>query len=296
MRKFFAACIVTLVALWMPATVVASGGIPGLTMPLAGLPTACAPASSFLARTSSLDSAHRANYVALICGLVSDGVWSKLDVLYVFATSSSTNALLNLASASYGGTAHGSPTFTTDRGFTGVDASSTVYIDTAFNPATAGGQYAQNAAHLSAWSNTNTGSSSGGCAVIGSDAGSGNGASQICLRHPTGTYFRVNDVNSGGGGQASIGTSNGFYVADRTSSSTAVGYLNASNQSIGAQTSTTLTSRNIYVLATDSAGSAGSGGGFQITEASMGGGLTSTDVTNLYNRLRTYMTAVGCTC
>src|SRR5262245_58714994 len=91
-------------------------------------------AAQFLARTSGLDTAHTNAYTALIDGLVADGIWSKLDLLHIYATQDSTNALLNLISSSFTGITHGSPTFTADRGFTGVSGSSTVYIDTQFNP------------------------------------------------------------------------------------------------------------------------------------------------------------------
>ena len=75
----------------------------------------------FLARTSGLDTTHVNAYTALIDGLVADGVWSKFDVLRIYATQNSTTALLNLKSSSFTAVTHGSPSFTADRGFTGVD-------------------------------------------------------------------------------------------------------------------------------------------------------------------------------
>ena len=42
------------------------------------------------------------NIATLIDGLVSDGVWAKLDALYVLAQQNQTDALLNLIGTSYG--------------------------------------------------------------------------------------------------------------------------------------------------------------------------------------------------
>src|SRR5258706_16256620 len=84
--------------------------------PDAGL---CASAAAFLARTSGLDATHTNAYINLICGLVSDGIFSKLDALYIFATQDSTTAMLNLISTSFtASTFSGTLTFTTDRGYT----------------------------------------------------------------------------------------------------------------------------------------------------------------------------------
>src|SRR5262245_26962066 len=75
---------------------------------------------------------------ALIKLLKSGSVWSNLDRLWLFAAENSQSALRDIKSFS-AATANGSPTFTTDRGYTGTNASSTVYINSNFNPSTAGG-------------------------------------------------------------------------------------------------------------------------------------------------------------
>src|SRR6266404_5933062 len=43
--------------------------------------TSCTQAGAFLARTSGLNILHTIAYNSLICGLVVDGIWAKLDVL-----------------------------------------------------------------------------------------------------------------------------------------------------------------------------------------------------------------------
>jgi len=122
--------------------------------------------------TSGLDTAHTTNYTTLICGLVADGIYSKLDMLHIYATQDSVTALFNLVSSTnYNGVKNGAPTFTADRGFTGTNSSTTIYIDTGFNPSTASSpKYVLASAHISIWGATDTGQSTQGS--IGSSDGS----------------------------------------------------------------------------------------------------------------------------
>ena len=249
-------------------------------------------ATAFLNRTSGLDALHANAYNALINGLVSDGVWSKLDVLYIFATQNTTTALLNLISSSFTGTANGSPSFTTDRGYTGVDASSTVFINTGFNPTTAPSpNYVTNSCHISAWADTAVTAGSSGGAFIGHSGAAGN-TSNIYGRFSDGNaYFRINDLTPAGGFTSA--SSLGHWLACRTGASASIGYKNGASFATLNQTAGTLSNNNIFVLAYNLNGTASTGSACQLTMASMGGGLTATDATNFYNRLRTYMTSVG---
>jgi hypothetical protein len=47
-----------------------------------------------------------------VCGMVTDGTWSLLDALYVFAINSTTNAKLNWVSTNHSPTVNGTLTFT----------------------------------------------------------------------------------------------------------------------------------------------------------------------------------------
>lgn len=89
------------------------------------VPPADAPQTiAFLARTSGLDATHIAAYKALINGLVADGVWPKLDALWVDATQDSATAVLNLKSASHTATLEGGISFAADVGFNSFGDSS----------------------------------------------------------------------------------------------------------------------------------------------------------------------------
>ena len=63
-------------------------------------PTGCAEATAYLARAPG-ETTHAADLTTLICGLVTDGVWPKLDALYVLAQQNQSDALLNLVGTKY---------------------------------------------------------------------------------------------------------------------------------------------------------------------------------------------------
>ncbi len=243
-------------------------------------------ASAFLARTSGLNATHTKAYTDLICGLFADNIWNKLDVLHIYATQDSTTALLNLRSTSFSAVTHGSPTFTADRGFTGVAGSSTVFIDTQFNAQAQSGtsQFSLNNGHISAWSVINTAAQ--GSAIMGARA------AVNTVIYPKFTdnnaYFKVNSENSG----VANSDSSGHYIATRNSSSSQAGYRNGSSIFTDSTASVLLQNLSTYVLA-DNLNSVAEGSAFQVAEASIGSNLTAADSLKFYTRLRTYMTAVG---
>ena len=89
-------------------------------------PTHSPQALAYLARTvGGNEGGNGTNIATLIDGLVSDGVWSKLDALYVLAQQNATDAVLNLVGTNYpltkGGP--GTLTFTSYAGFSGFGSS-----------------------------------------------------------------------------------------------------------------------------------------------------------------------------
>jgi len=274
-------------------TLTAGAGAYSLTGAAAGLTKAgsmSSEATAFLARTSGLDTTHINAYVALIDGLVADGIWAKLDVLHVYATQDSTTARLNLVSTSYPATLSGSPTFTADRGYTGVESSFTIYIDTGFNPTTASSpKYVLNSAHLSVWNVTDVASNN---SAIGAQDGSANSAYIIVKYAGGSTYFRINTGNVGSGSYAAPNTT-GHYIGNRTGSGGTVNYRNGTAVATESVASSTLPNGKVYTLGGASNGVNVIGVGNQQAMASIGSSLNGTEAGNFYTRLRTYMTAVG---
>jgi len=240
----------------------------------------------FLARTSGLDGTHTSAYQALIDGLVADGVWAKLDMLHIYATQNSTTANLNLIGNIYNATPINSPPFTVDRGYTSSEASAQ-YIDTGFNPTTAvSPKLTQNSAHISEWllSDINTTRS----LVIGH-----NNASTylgIHARFSNSTYMYLNSGTS----VVNVASANslGHFLGNRNAVSSVQGYKNGSQIITDTIASNGLVNSSIIALGQNQNGTL-FGSNYQGAMASIGSSLSSTDATNFYNRLRTYMTAVG---
>lgn len=237
--------------------------------------------------TSGLDAAHTTAYTNLICGLVTDGVWTKLDMLHIYATQDSVTALLNLVSTSFNGTTNGSPTFTADRGFTGA-AGTTVWIETGFVPSTGVHAFTQNSAHISAWSLTNSNSAT---AIIGIFDSINSNSTDIYPRYSDNlAYGRINSGNIAG---VAVADSIGHYISNRSNSTTVISYKNGSSiLTNSSAASAVLSNRSMFTIALNSNGTT-AGSPRQVTMATIGAGLTGTDALNSYNRYRTYMTAVG---
>jgi hypothetical protein len=243
-----------------------------------------AQALAFLARTSGLDGAHIAHYKALINGLVLDGVWTKLDTLYIFATQTQATALLNLVSSSFNASLISAPAFTADAGFAGING--TQFVDTNFNASTAGGLYGTNSAHMMLWGNAAT-VGDGNCQVI---ANAANG-SHIYARFSgdTNAYFRINCTSAAG---ASVASAHGFYLGNRSGGSAWQGYKDSGTALVTGTDAASAPVNGTFTLP------AGASGGQtssldQFSAFGCGGSLSAADVGNYNSRMRTYMTAVG---
>jgi len=248
--------------------------------------TTSAEVSQFLARTTGLDGTHTAAYTALIDGLVADGIWAKLDALYIFATQSTANALLNLKSSSYTPAITGSLTFTADDGYTLTTGSN--YINTNLNASTAGGNYAQNSAHMSVWMFSDNSSM---VSTVGTLSGTNE---QRIIPHLGGSgYYRVN-CQPDQGIAIAVASGAGFSLGTRETSSLVRSYKDGTlNATEPATTSAALNNSN-FTFPNFAAGLGGDPDTSNIVSGgSFGSSLTGAEVTSFYNRLRTYMTAVG---
>ncbi len=247
-----------------------------------------AETTAFLARTTGLDASHIAAYKDLINGLVADGVFAKLDFLHVYATDTTTNALLNLVSASYGGTVTGTPTFTADRGYAGGSGN---YISSGFVPSTAGGLFAQDSASMGYYDRTAaTGGNNGAMGACNSGS-----FTNIAIMLPNGgdtnVYTRMNSAPDGA--MIARTTNQGFWIGTRTGSSAVSLYKNGSSIATSSTTSTGRPNQALLVLGANGPSSVDSGLTDQIAAAFAGAALNSTDASNFSLRLNAYMTAVG---
>lgn len=279
----------------MPAAQ-ASFSLTGIAAALSTSGSDAAETTAFLARANAvtaLDTTHTNAYKALINGLVSDGIFAKLDILFVFATQSQGVSLLNLVNSTYSASVGASPNFTADRGFKGNSTSGTL-ISTNYNPSTAGGHFTSSSAHLSGWQVDGTLTNDVSILVGGADPGNAGNLELYPQYTDGGTYMTVLDSPAAfGSGLTPI---TGWFCGTRTASSganTGAAYVNGSQYGSNRNsTSSGVPNSNICALG-DPGLPSSNYSSYQCGCLSAGGALSSTDVANFYGRLRTYMTAVG---
>ena len=257
---------------------------------------------NFIARISASNALQDA-YCNLIKGGETDG-WitgnlsgaagcgttgTEPDLLYIFATNTTTTANLNLCGTSFGLTQHGTVTFAANTGYTGDG--STGYFDTGFNNSTqfgsslnsgVTGAYVLTSRTAQAWADVSAFQTSmGGSELFPSYTGS-----LLFLVINDQLYQSLTNVNA----QGSI-------LNTRTSSTNINSYKN--NSSFGSVTSSTagaaIANANVYILARDTTGSGASL--FSQDQLSMvvfsHNAFTSTIATAFQTRVNTFMTTQG---
>ena len=241
----------------------------------------CPTATTVLARLGGGENVSA--YTTMICAMVADGTWAKLDTFYLTATDTSSDALINLKSSSFSpATVSNAPTFTANVGYTGNGSNTT--LNTTYNFSTSGGNYAQNAANIWAWTiQTATGN---GCGVGGADGGF-----ESYLQPYNFSSVSAAGVNGTGTiASGTIGNGTGLYQISRTSAVQLDLYKNGSNiATSGANTSTGLDSTTLVGLACAS-GTVYAG---TVAAFGSGGGFTSGDAANFYADLHAALHAIN---
>lgn len=249
-----------------------------LSQPISG------PAAAFLARTTGLDNFHRKAYIKLINGLVSDGVWSKLDLLQIYAAPDQTTANLNLISTDFTASTTGSPVWTADRGYT---TASGKWVDTNWNPATNGVQFTQDAAHVGYWSGTTASqfqftiglktTSNGQLRMVGRASGD---TSNISINDNTAAST---PANADGGG---------FFVGVRTNSTTKQIWRNGS-QLGGDITRATLAVQSFILQSAGDNVNSGNSAAIVTRAMFAGNALSAAEIGLFYTRMSIFMTTIG---
>lgn len=246
-------------------------------------PTHSAQALAYLARTvGGNEGGNATNIATLIDGLVADGVWSKLDALYVLAQQNGTDALLNLIGTSYSLSASLVATqfpvvFTAYQGFKSFSTG----ISTGFTPSTAPSpKYTQNSASFGAWAYNLTGTTN--TTVIGA----------VTANTGVLPWFSSNIFYADINGRVASPTSpqaSGWYVAE-TNATNNYAYYNGASLLSGANVPISVPT---VVMTIGNFPAGGYAFPYTISAAYIGASLGAAGQLALYNRLRTYMTAVG---
>lgn len=217
-----------------------------------------------------------------IAALIGAGVWTKLDVLQIYAADAQANALLNWISSSYNASVVNSPTFTADRGFTAVSGTSS-YVASGYTPSS-GPKWGQNDHTFGRWMRTGSGP--------GMDFGAYETAtlkSATIFSNATGQYI----VGDSGVAQNVLADPLGSVIANRTASGSFDIYKNGAfvtNVSAVSRVGTTL---EMFVGAYNFDGGAATYSPNQISAVWAGKALNSTEIAALHAALQAYMTAVG---
>lgn len=236
----------------------------------------------FAAMTTPPDATRKGLIDACISGLKTDGVWTLLDALQVYAAADSQAARVDWKLPSRVATLTNAPTFTTDRGYL-TDGTSN-FVDTLFNPST-GTNFLQNSAMFGVWSRT-----SGSLTGSGTGWFDGTRGTTINPRSTSGIVYRITCATATTTTTPAIADGSGFFSINRDSSTTSQSYRNGSAVTpSGTGTSGVIANATLKMGAI----SASSFHAREWAAMAAGGNLTATQHLALYNRLQTYMTAVG---
>lgn len=224
-------------------------------------------------------TAREAIYNALIDGLVTDGVWAKLDVLNVACAFDEATALENLIQLSYQSAREqsaGAATFTVDAGWSA--GSILRRVTTNFNPSTAvSPKFTQNDGMVMAWiySTAQINQNALGVGVAGVDSGS----IEIYPKYSDNKVYA--NLNGTEFGPTAGADSSGCFIVQRTASNAAAIYRNDTLLGSDTSASAAVTNANIFLRCEHS------------TRAyAVGASLSAGERTALYNRLATFITAV----
>lgn len=233
----------------------------------------------FAAMTVQPDATRKSLLNSLIVGLKSDGVWTLLDYLAIVAAHDAQAGRINAVNPAQVATTAGTITFTTDRGYRGDGT--TGYLETGIAD-NAAGNWTQDAATLFAWLNVEaTGVSAG--AILGLSAVL---ATRISGLVGTPTVARIHGATATTGVTANT---LGLSSATRTDASTVKLYRSGALDQTNAATTSAAPVASTFEAGKNNA----SFGDGRTAAFGWGGLLDATKNLALYNRLNTYLTAVG---
>jgi len=231
------------------------------------------------------DAADAAIDNTMVDGWVNDGVWNKIDGIWVFANHiTGADSLRNWKNpAGTLATAYNSPAFDQWEGWTGNG--SNAYIDLNWNPNSDGVNYTQNSASTGIYIRNNVDE-------LKIDYGSKQSTNyiQFISRNTNITYLSLNC-------NASITCANtdsrGMYIGNRAGVNDQDIYKNKVRIGDGNNASTGIPDYNIYVLARNNAGITDYLTCHQASLFITGAGLTQDDIDSITDRFHTRMDAHG---
>ena len=219
---------------------------------------------------------------AMVGKLVLAGVWTKLDLFYLFAqtTNGAAEALKNWVNpATFAATLVNGPAFTALEGFMGGN---TLSINTNYHLINNATNYATLSASVGCYIRTNL---QAGTAVFGASTGA---ATYLYPWHTTSTqtYQRINDATYL---NVAVTDSLGMYIINRVNATTSELFKNKVKSSGNANASAGPPSTNMFVLAYSNNGTAAGFSAHQLSMFFVGSGFTQQNATDMTDAVETYM-------
>ncbi len=237
----------------------------------------------FFSMGTAPDAALKSDINTAVSGLITDGVWNKVDVLYV-AQVNSADQFLNWKNPSTNApTVAGAPTFVANRHYSydGVDDCHILY-----NASTAALNYTQN-------SNCGFVRSTVNAQMANPVMGVRNGSTSTAQINPRGTSdtttFRAQD-NTGGETIAET-DARGMWSWNRSASNARQYYKNGVAYTLTNPTAASVALVNSGMRMGGAGGSLPVFAACSISYCGFGGSMTAGDHLALYNRMETYVTA-----
>ena len=253
-----------------------------------GFTPSCSQSTAFLARATGVTlTADKTNYDTLICGLVTDGVWAKLDALWILVAPDATTQGLNLVSSSFTLTPH-NVSFSAHTPVTGNTTS--LYFQTGF-AGNLGTQFIKDSASAGAC-HTNTRSAGQSWATLGAvDSNIG----VRLIPNFNGTLF-VGQLNGNQFTPSITPTLPGMWAEDRSASTVTTVYKNGVSQTTDATASSGVGTLENYLIAENNGSNVASNfSGDTIAAAFYGASLGATLQGNIRTRINTFLSAYSLT-
>lgn len=233
----------------------------------------------FAAMSVEPDATRKGIINTLIEGLIADGVWVKLDWLNLLAAHDAQAAQLNWITPAKTLTATNSPTFTTDRGYTGNGTNA--FLDTGELPAADGNKFSQSSATMGVWCNQQNATGftyHAGQATL-------NFRMMVSASSSGAETYRACDATNT---SARTGTTRLGHRSTVRNGGNKLSYFDGSNVADFAVASTGVGDGNNAILRSGSTYSADRVAAYYTGEA-----LSGVDIAAVHARLNTYLTAIG---
>jgi hypothetical protein len=260
--------------------------------PIIAAPSFEAESNTLFARMSPAPSAQlKFDINTFIKALKDASVWTKLDMLQVYAVPDSANALLDWKTSSRTAsivTSGGAPGFAADRGFIGTVFSGGGYIDTGYNSVTFAGQFAQNSAHRGAYVVQQ------GTDLTGANAAILGVTRAYLIPRTNGSFVQTSVLNNTANNytESGLGSAIHHYCDTRAASTGFDVYRDGAFVASKTSTSASPTSANMKALSREGSTTVSC---HRIAIVHAGSALTAQNIADFYAAARAYLIARGVT-